>query len=114
MVASGIPSQIISIYPTDFSLGFSTYELDSALRLHVPTRRNWAIVQWAGHVGCCLLTRGQGDDGLVLARDNSVGVGSNRRRVTFADAEDNEAESEEEFVPLPRGKRAAAPVERRV
>ncbi|KAJ7198972.1 hypothetical protein GGX14DRAFT_401600 [Mycena pura] len=48
------------------------------------------------------------------SEDKSVGVGSNRRqRVTFADAEDNEVESEE-FVPRPRSKRAAAPVERRV
>ena len=41
-------------------------------------------------------------------------MGSNRRRVTFADAEDNEVESEEEFVPRPHSKRAEAPVERRV
>ncbi|KAJ7209187.1 hypothetical protein GGX14DRAFT_395298 [Mycena pura] len=52
--------------------------------------------------------------GKETSEDKSVGVGSNRRRVTFADAEDNEVESEEEFVPRTRSKRAAAPVEHRV
>ncbi|KAJ7218426.1 hypothetical protein GGX14DRAFT_560765 [Mycena pura] len=52
--------------------------------------------------------------GKETSEDKSVGVGLNRRRVTFADAEDNEVESEGEFVPRPCSKRAAAPVESRV
>ncbi|KAJ7210895.1 hypothetical protein GGX14DRAFT_394514 [Mycena pura] len=52
--------------------------------------------------------------GKETSEDKSVGVGLNRHRVTFADAEDNEVESEGEFVPRSRSKRAAAPVESRV